>query len=80
MELIISSSGHVRCVYSEELDLTTFGPAKIQRASHVEPTADGHWTADLSPVYGPILGPFLLRSEALEAEIDWLKKQWLTVR
>lgn len=80
MELIISSGGHVRCVYSEELDLTTFGSAQIQRASHVEPTFDGRWTANLSPVTGPILGPFLFRSEALQAERDWLTQHWLTLR
>lgn len=30
------------------------------------------WWADLSPVNGPLLGPFLSRSSALEAEVEWL--------
>jgi hypothetical protein len=29
------------------------------------------------PVDGPVLGPFDLRSEALEAEQVWLAKNWL---
>ena len=40
----------------------------ITRASHVEPDAEGRWLADLTPVAGPVLGPFDLRSEALAAE------------
>ncbi|EMB17938.1 hypothetical protein RE6C_01332 [Rhodopirellula europaea 6C] len=38
---------------------------------------NGQWTADLSPVGGPVLGPFALRSEAIEAEIEWLHCHWL---
>ena len=41
---------------------------KSRRASHVEPDADGRWWADLSPVAGPRLGPFEVRSAALDAE------------
>ena len=32
----------------------------------------GRWLADLSPVSGPLLGPFCLRSQALAAEQEWL--------
>ena len=49
----------------------------IQRGSHVEPNERGQWLADLAPVGGPVLGPFRLRSEALEAERDWLEQHWL---
>ena len=48
-------------------DLTT------KRASHVEPDANGDWFADMSPVNGPILGPFPLRIDALAAEHQWLE-------
>ncbi len=45
-----------------------------QRASHVEPVDNGmRWSADLSPVGGPVLGPFLLRRQALDAEAEWLQ-------
>ena len=49
----------------------------ISRASHVEPSPDGCWTADLRPMLGPVLGPFANRSESLAAEHDWLETHWL---
>ncbi|WP_164104199.1 hypothetical protein [Candidatus Laterigemmans baculatus] len=78
MQLVITPSGSVRCIYSEQLDLHQFGRLAIERGSHVEPTGDGRWTADLSPVNGPVLGPFACRSEALDAEVRWLEEHWLT--
>jgi hypothetical protein len=77
MEFVITPAGVVRCVYGEELDLRALGRPAIRRGSHVEPTADGHWTADLAPVGGPLLGPFEQRCSALEAEIAWLGEHWL---
>jgi hypothetical protein len=77
MQLCITPEGVVRCLYSEALDLHAFGKLSIQRGSRVEPTADGRWTADLAPVGGPVLGPFLKRSTALEAEAAWLHAHWL---
>jgi hypothetical protein len=74
MELIITSTGQGQCIYSEDLPLQELGALTIRRASHVEPTADGQWQADLAPVNGPILGPFGLRSEALKAEVEWLRQ------
>ena len=66
------------CVYGEEIDLSTLGQLAIRRASHVEPDKHGRWLADLSPVAGPVLGPFERRSDALDAERRWLEGQWLT--
>ncbi|MCA9124933.1 MAG: hypothetical protein H6822_24530 [Planctomycetaceae bacterium] len=77
MELLIETTGNVRCVYDETLDLNSLGRADIRRGSHVEPTTDGRWTADMSPVNGPVLGPFVNRSMALEAERTWLLDHWL---
>ena len=79
MDLIIESTGLVRCVYEESIDLSRIGKVDIRRASHVEPTSGGQWIADLAPVDGPKLGPFQNRSEAIEAELDWLQSNWLTV-
>ncbi len=78
MQLVIDPGGIVRCIYSEAIDLFCLGQPTIVRASHVEPDGDGRWWADLSPVNGPTLGPFTLRSEALEAERQWLEANWLT--
>jgi hypothetical protein len=78
MQLIVRSGGAVRCVYAEELNLRELGRLVIKRGSHVEPTSDGQWTANMSPVDGPLLGPFNRRSEALKAERQWLERHWLT--
>ena len=72
MELYITGTGTVRCVYDELLDLSQLGALCITRASHVEPDTAGRWWADLSPASGPTLGPFAQRSGALEAEAKWL--------
>ena len=77
MELMIESGGVVRCLYDESLDLSSLGAVRIRRGSHVEPGHDGNWYADLSPVDGPLLGPFDRRSAALEAEVQWLTRNWL---
>lgn len=67
------SSGALRFVYSDRLrPLLALGPSKIRRASHVEATDDGQWTADMAPVGGPVLGPFERREVALAHEVRWL--------
>lgn len=76
MQLLIAPDGTVRTIYTEELDLSTFGEARVTRASHVEP-CEGGWSADLRPVGGPVLGPFALRSAALAAEVAWLEENRL---
>ena len=77
MQLVIDPTGSMRCLYDETLPLADFGRLTISRGSIVEPTEAGHWTADLSPVGGPLLGPFATRSQALDAERDWLEAHWL---
>ena len=72
MDLIIGADGDARAIYGEDLDFTRLGDVQIRRASHVEPDASGRWWADLSPVSGPKLGPFTVRTAALAAEISWL--------
>jgi len=77
MQLVVEPGGAVRCIYGEEIDLAALGSPTISRASHVEPDQQGRWLADLSPVAGPVLGPFDVRSEALAAEHSWLETHWL---
>jgi hypothetical protein len=77
MDLVVLPDGTIRAIYAEDIDLTDLGSALIRRASHVEPDSRGRWLADLSPIHGPVLGPFNRRSEALTAELDWLEANWL---
>lgn len=72
----VSTSGELEFIYDDRLRrLMSQGNARTTRASHVEPTGDNRWTADLSPVGGPVLGPFDKRDEALAAEVRWLSKE-----
>jgi len=72
MDIIISKTGQLRFIYSDDLlGLVEQGSAVVRRASHVEPCVGG-WSADMSPVDGPTLGPFKTRSEALQHEVEWL--------
>lgn len=77
MQILILPDGTAKCLYGEEIDLSALGQLEIRRGSHVEPTKDGRWTADLSVCDGPVLGPFPYRSMALEAERQWLEQHWL---
>jgi len=78
MRLLVDPRGVVRAVYAEDVDLAALGRPTIARASHVEPDAEGRWTADLSLCGGPTLGPFARRGEALAAEVAWLETHRLT--
>ena len=67
VKLVITPGGRIRLLYDDDL--------LPLMASHVEPAADGGrgWTADMTPVApGVVLGPFPTRTQALQAEIDWL--------
>ena len=77
VELVIGPGGSVTCLYCEYLDLTRLGQVQVRRASQCEPDEHGHSWADLAPVAGPKLGPFGKRSEALYAEVQWLRRHVL---
>lgn len=73
MTLTITPTGSVCFLWSDDLQpLLALGAPQIRRVSHVEPTPDGEWTADMAPVGGPVLGPYPLRIDALRAEAEWL--------
>jgi hypothetical protein len=76
--LVVATDGEIRCLYDETLCWSALGRLAIRRASYVEADRLGQRHADLSPVAGPRLGPFALRSEALAAERQWLLEHWLT--
>lgn len=77
MQLVVDRTGMIHCLYAETIPLAALGTLAIRRGSYVEPTFGGDWLCDLSPVGGPVIGPFSRRSEALTAEQDWLEANWL---
>ncbi|HEY1602863.1 MAG TPA: hypothetical protein VGG64_24880 [Pirellulales bacterium] len=76
MDLVIEPNGQAHCIYDENINLAALGRLAITRASHVEPDDQGNWRASI--IGGPVLGPFVTRSQALDAEQAWLKANWLT--
>jgi len=69
---IRARNGGLEFIYADPLAfLTKLGPSTTRRVSHVEPAPGGGWTADM--VDGPVLGPFPLRQQALDAEVAWLR-------
>lgn len=78
VEILILPDGRIVGIYDDalvEAGIIDLGSTAIRRASHVEPADDGQWIVDLSPVGGPTLGPFRLRSEALRVEVEWLRER-----
>lgn len=75
LKLKISKSGEITYIYNDLLaGLAQNNGASIRRVSHVEPTADGKWEAQMLD-FNVTLGPFRLRSEALEAEMQFLDEK-----
>lgn len=78
-ELIIRrKGGTVEGIYSDAVPYRALaaalgGTLTTARASHVEPTDDSRWAADMEPSGGPVLGPFDTRQAALDAETEWLR-------
>ena len=70
-EVEIDDDGTLSYIFNDDL-AEMFGADQTVRASHVEPCGQG-WTADMSPVGGPVLGPFSRRSEALAAEVEYIR-------
>lgn len=79
VEVVIRTDGTFSYIHDDDYTAAIKDVATLtfSRASHVEPMPSGQWTADLSPVGGPTLGPFDRRDEALAAEVEWLKKNHL---
>jgi hypothetical protein len=77
--LAVNDAGELTFVWDDDVAelAAEIGDVRIRRSSHVEPVATPagpRWSADLSPVGGPLLGPFPLRTEALAAERSWLEE------
>ena len=74
--IAVAPEGEVTMIYSDSLvELMDQGEVTVTRASHVEPGLNGGWLADMAPSNGPLLGPYRLRDEALQAEVEWLERK-----
>lgn len=72
--IAVQSDGSLQFIWTDELaELVTLGTAEITRASHVEPFGT-EWRADMGPSGGPVLSGFVKRSDAIDAEVAWLKQ------
>lgn len=83
-KLTIRPGGVIDLIYQDAFrSLMDQGQSFIRRASHVEPGDPAKqqdpllWYADLAPCGGPVLGGFVKRAEALEAEAIWIQKHIL---
>lgn len=75
VDFYFDDNGNPSFLHDDDLiDLFEEGEVSIERASHVEPTSDGRWQADMSPVGGPLLPVTDTRQESLDAEVAWLKR------
>ena len=80
-DILIDGDGSIQAVYADEIaELFAGEDVTVRRASHVEPWAKRKargaplpWGADLRLCGGPILGPFMRRQAALDAEVTWLR-------
>ena len=57
LRITIQADGTATFIYNDEtaIVMRTLGEISITRASHVEPSANGGWFADMRPVGGPVL-------------------------
>ncbi len=76
--IAICPDGSLQFIYDDGLrPLFKVGEPEIRRASHVEPTSDGRWQTDLSPIGGPRLLPTQQRATALAEEVKWIQENYI---
>lgn len=74
MLIAVMPNGDVQMIYSDSMrEILEEGQGSIRRASHVEPTIDNKWEADMSPIGGEILSGFDTREAALKAEVEYIE-------
>ncbi len=79
MTLIVQPDGSVKAIYGEELELTSLGPLRVKRASHVEHSAVWQqWYVWLDSIAIKLNLPncqrFNSRKEALAWEVSQLEE------
>ncbi len=75
MIIAIMPDSSIQMIYSDEMrEILDEGQGSIRRASHVEPTIDNKWEADMSPIGGEVLSGFETRESALRAEVEFIEE------
>lgn len=69
-----NANGEAVFIYEDDHPCLELGRGITKRASHVEPTEDGMWLADMKPMNGPVLSPTSSRSGSLVLETQWIEK------
>ena len=72
-----NANGEAVFIYEDGHPCLKLGRAETKRASHVEPTEDGMWQADMGPVGGPRLSKSISRSTSLKLENEWMTENLL---
>lgn len=73
---MIDLDGTINMIYDDSSrELMDNGKLSITRVSNVEPNEKGEWLATLSN--GVILGPYRLRTDALDAEVKYIEENLL---
>ena len=67
------AKGEAVFIYEDGHPCLELGRGETKRASHVEPTEDGMWQADMGPVGGSLLEKSNNRANALSKEREWLE-------
>ena len=78
MKITVEVDGRIKFIYDDSVAevMQEVGPLEVKRASHVEfDNSNGFWWADMSPVGGPKMGPFIGRNTALAMEREWLEER-----
>lgn len=80
VEIMIAPDGTIAFIHNDSVteQLRQVGDVSIKRASNVEPTENGQWNVDMTPVGGPERLPetFDRRSDALASEVQYLKEHF----
>ena len=75
MKIVVTRQGVVKSVYRDDSPLKRLrGTTTIERASDVEPDAQGKWWSHIRGT-SMKLGPFELRVDAVKAEIEYLEQR-----
>lgn len=72
-----NANGEAVFIYEDGHPCLDLGRVQTKRASHVEPTENGLWCADMSPIDGPLLEETRSRKQSVSREHQWISENRL---